>query len=150
MAKRKKVSHYDPAFVKMDGIKVYKSNIDDVTNKPNGKTEVEMKLGQKIGYNLEEKKCKVELALALSLLQADKKTIASASFEAAFHFQVSNMDDLLDSSPESIEIDPSLPAHLVEMSYSTLRGIAFERLAGTQFRNFVLPVINPYEVLKEK
>jgi hypothetical protein len=112
----------------------------------------QMKMGKEIDYNFEAKMCRVKLLLEFDALDKDEAVneCIKASFAIDFHFKVDNMDDCITKNDESIAIDSTMPAHLVGIAYSTARGIVLERLSNSPFQGLILPIINPYEVLKEK
>jgi hypothetical protein len=44
-------------------------------------------------------------------------------------------------------LDPDLGNALSAITYSTARGILLTRLQGTAFQDFILPIINPNNLL---
>lgn len=72
-----------------------------------------------------------------------------AEYGVEFHFEVENLQDFTEP-PENdiVKLKGALPATIAGMSYSTARGIIWEKLSGTSFSHIVLPVINPVELLK--
>ncbi len=112
----------------------------------------QMKMGKEIDYNFEAKMCRVKLLLEFDALNKNDEVDENikAVFTIDFHFKIDNMQECIEQTDEAVIIDSTMPAHLVGIAYSTARGIIIERLGNSPFQGLILPIINPYEVLKEK
>lgn len=70
------------------------------------------------------------------------------SFLFAFAYFVENIDDLVQNpNTETPELDYNLSVALAGITYSTVRGILMTRLQGTLLEKFIMPVVNPAELL---
>lgn len=102
------------------------------------------------GYNLSDNLVKADLLFSVETESSQEQEEASGCFKLSFIFYVSNLDELVVSLPEtgSLQINPSLGNAIASISYSTSRGILMTRFNGTALSNFILPVINPNDLLK--
>lgn len=107
-----------------------------------------LKLGKKIDYNFEAKMSRVRLFFDF-FNDGENLENHIASFHIDFHFHVQNMEECMTKSDEKVTIDSTLPSHLIAIAYSTSRGIVYERFINTPYKDTILPIINPYELLKE-
>jgi hypothetical protein len=68
-----------------------------------------------------------------------------------FIYRIENLEEL--ASPEKnkrLHLNPALTNALSSVTYSTSRGILLTRLQGTALQHFVLPIINPNNLLVNK
>jgi len=108
----------------------------------------DMNMGHDIAYNFEGRKCRVRLRLEFGAIDLDHKHFdLTANFNAECHFKIDNMGDCIKRTKKGIQIDKILPATLLGMAYSTLRGVILERTSNTLFSGLIMPVINPMKVL---
>ncbi|MCC6761703.1 MAG: hypothetical protein IT252_10830 [Chitinophagaceae bacterium] len=101
-----------------------------------------------VGYNLELKLAKADLVVKI---QSDSgghnAEEAMAKFHFVYIFKVENLDELTRVDGEGVEIDGRLANAIASVAYSTSRGVLLTRLQGTALQDFVLPVIDPNELL---
>lgn len=90
------------------------------------------------------------LFLRLKGLDQDENELGlEAEYGIEFHFEVDNLKDFAEPPEKDlVKLKGALSATIAGMSYSTARGIIWEKLSGTAFSHIVLPVINPNELLK--
>ncbi len=143
MTPKNKIIPEDILLLKID---ILESNIIDA----NEKTEkYEMRIGSNIMHNLEHEMVKIGLTVTLNGKEVSNK--CSASFAFDFQFKVNKMCNFYELKEEGTPLfSGELIATLLGLSYSTARGIIFERLANTNMQNIILPVINPNNLLKKK
>lgn len=60
------------------------------------------------------------------------------------------MKEFLSTDKERPVFTGQLIGTLLSISYSTMRGILYSKLADTQLRSIILPVINPNDLLKSR
>jgi hypothetical protein len=68
-----------------------------------------------------------------------------------FIYRIENLEEL--AFPEKnkrLHLNPALTNALSSVTYSTSRGILLTRLQGTALQHFVLPIINPNNLLVNK
>jgi hypothetical protein len=107
-----------------------------------------MKLGKNFDFNFEAKMCRVRLYFEF-FIENKTPLEQAATFHIDFHFHISNMEDCIIKNEDSMKIDSVLSTQVLAIAYSTARGIIYERLLNTPFKETILPIINPYEVLNE-
>lgn len=102
-----------------------------------------------LGFNLQDKLIKVDYTIDITTESKGKnKNEAKGSFHFVFIFSVENLEELaILNEKKMIDLNGSLGNALSGITYSTSRGILLTRLQGTPFQNFILPVINPNNLL---
>lgn len=102
-----------------------------------------------LGFNLKVKQAKADLTIEVdSDSKGENTEEAKAVFHLIFIFKVENLDELVtETDAKKLNVDPMLGSSLAGISYSTARGILLTRLQGTVFQKFILPVINPSQLL---
>jgi hypothetical protein len=109
----------------------------------------EFKMDFDLGFNLEDKLIKADFKLSVvSKSDATNVEEATGEFQFAFIFNVENLNELaiLDKK-KHITIDGKLGNAIASITYSTTRGILFTRLKGTSLEGFLLPIIDPNDLL---
>lgn len=104
-------------------------------------------------FNVENKLVKADFKVSVATLSEDKKSLeAKGEFHFVFVFTIENMEELVKinqkDKPPKISVDSSLGNALASISYSTSRGVLMTRFQGTSLDSFILPVINPNDLLK--
>ncbi|GAA4932791.1 hypothetical protein GCM10023314_01460 [Algibacter agarivorans] len=103
--------------------------------------------------NIEEKMVKADFIVSIKT-QSEKNSTeeAQGNFHFVFIFHVENMEDLVEkngkNNPDDFKVDGALGNALASITYSTSRGILMTRFQGTSLENFILPVINPNDLLE--
>lgn len=108
-------------------------------------------VGFDLSFNLDDLLVKTDFNFEIvTESESDQTEEAKGVFHFAFVFRVENLKDLIDIKKESREniIDSGLANAVASITYSTSRGILMVRFQGTAFKNFILPVIDPNELLK--
>jgi hypothetical protein len=102
-----------------------------------------------LGFNLEDQLIKADFKLNI-VSKSKGKNIeeATGDFHFAFIFNIENLNELaIVNKRDQITLDGNLGNAIASITYSTTRGILFTRLRGTSLEGFILPVINPNELL---
>ncbi len=100
--------------------------------------------------NLAEKLVKAELYIQVGT-DSEQTEEAKGEFRLAFIYKINNLQDLTKTTEEEqILVSGELDFTLASISYSTARGILLTRFQGTVFRDFILPVINPNQLLTQQ
>lgn len=103
--------------------------------------------------NIKEKLVKADFIVSIKT-QSDKNNSeeAQGNFHFVFIYYIKNINDLIDNNgkknPKSLKVDSSLGNALAAITYSTSRGILMTRFQGTSLENFILPVINPNDLIE--
>ncbi|MEX0995943.1 MAG: hypothetical protein WDZ45_02705 [Flavobacteriaceae bacterium] len=97
-------------------------------------------------FNLVEKLVKATIQVDVTA-SIDGKEVGEGHFKLVFVFQVDNLQDLTQENDDQLIVNGGLSNALASISYSTTRGILMTRFQGTILKNFILPVINPNDLL---
>lgn len=104
------------------------------------------------GFNLNDKLVKVDFSTEIKTESKAQNTKESTgNFHFVFIYHVDNLEELAKTDSNNlIELHPALANALSSVTYSTSRGILLTRLLGTALQKFVLPIINPNNLLYSK
>ena len=104
----------------------------------------------RLGFNLEDKLVKADFNVEITTKsEGENLEEAKGSFHFVYIFYIENLDELaIPGKNNQIKLNGGLGNALASIAYSTTRGILFARLKGTSLENFVLPVIDPNQLLK--
>ena len=105
-----------------------------------------------LAFSLDGSMVKAEIDFKINTESEIDQEEASAFFSFVFFYQVENLSDLVKiiDKTEQLEVDNGLANALASMTYSTSRGVLLTRLQGTALGTFILPVIDPNELLNGK
>tara|TARA_R110000823_G_scaffold299187_1_gene419893 strand:+ start:116 stop:574 length:459 start_codon:yes stop_codon:yes gene_type:complete len=122
-------------------------SISDLKEPYNPEESIDMKIAHISAHNLDDKGFLLGLDIILTL--SDRKPEKSARFRYNFHFSVENLEQMY-SIKENKEpvFSQQFAATLAGISYSTLRGIIFEKLFNSSWGSVTVPVINPNKILE--
>ncbi len=150
-----KKSKLNPDLLHLADVKIVKAQIDSPLELyENLPSTWSLHLDFDASFNLENNLVKTELLIE-SKTKTDKKgeknQEAEGIFQIAFFFLVENLKELTSLSEDNLLIvDNGLLNALASISYSTARGILLTRYKGTAFNDFILPVIKPDDLYKNK
>lgn len=105
--------------------------------------EIQLGVSNHFFHNLEESNIKINLDIHLK--SKDEKSFANFEFE--FFFHINNMEEYYQLENEEPIFAGSLVTTLLSVSYSTSRGIIFEKLKNTRWSENILPIISPIKLL---
>ena len=102
-----------------------------------------------LSFNLEEKLIK---AIVLFDVETDSEggneKEAVSTFKLQFIYRYEELESLaIPDEDKKINLHPHLGNAVSAITYSTSRGILMTRYQGTPFRDFILPVLNPDDLL---
>jgi len=102
-----------------------------------------------LGFNMDDKLVKADFKLtATSKSEGANTEEALGDFHFVFIYNVENLSELaIHDTEQHLTLNGNLGNALASITYSTTRGILFTRLKGTSLENFILPVINPNELI---
>ncbi|NUO03352.1 MAG: hypothetical protein HUU01_22300 [Saprospiraceae bacterium] len=107
----------------------------------------ELSFGFNLGFNLDDKLVKAEFRCEISARDKQAES-AEGQFYIVFIYYIENLQELAILDKENkIALYGGLGNALASITYSTSRGILMTRLQDTAFQGFILPVINPNELL---
>lgn len=102
-----------------------------------------MKVAQKVQHDLEQQLVKVTLQITLST-DAELK----ASFFYDFVYKVDNLSEYIVGNEEKTVFTAQFVGTLLGISYSTMRGIFYQKFKELNVSEILLPVINPNDLLQ--
>lgn len=105
-----------------------------------------------IGFNVEDKVAKADFAVDIKTESKTESNQEEARgyFQLVFFYKIDNLDDLIIESDKDkgvLIVDSSLANALASLTYSTSRGVLNSRFQGTALKDFILPVIDPSDLL---
>ncbi|HRD40178.1 MAG TPA: hypothetical protein PLC65_16245 [Bacteroidia bacterium] len=141
----------DPAKISIVDFKIIKGQIDspeDFNN--NDVTGHNFTADFSLAFNLVDKLVKADFNIDIETKSKKENKIESkGSFHFIFIYKVENLNELVTVKKEnSIDLNGGLGNALASITHSTSRGILLTRLQGTTLHNFILPIINPNDLLK--
>lgn len=144
---KKEQNHINPEKIHLLRIEPKEVSISDLKEPYNPKESIDMKIAHISAHNLDEKGFLLGLDIVLTL--TDRVPEKIARFRYAFHFVVDNLEEMysLNEDKEAV-FDKQFAATLAGISYSTLRGIIFEKLLNSSWGSVTVPVINPNKILE--
>ncbi|SMD42074.1 hypothetical protein SAMN00777080_0611 [Aquiflexum balticum DSM 16537] len=103
-----------------------------------------------LGFNIEDKLVKADFEVSVFTKSKEEQDEVSGKFHFVFVFLVENLEQLVieDKDKKSLTINGDLGNALASICYSTSRGILMSRFQGTPLKDFILPVIDPNQLLK--
>lgn len=100
-------------------------------------------------HNLKDQRMKI--GLHINLGTKDNPDGGKASFILDFHFQIKNLNNFYELKEDNHPVFSGLLiAALLGLSFSTARGIIFEKLSNTNLQSIILPVVDPKDMLQTK
>lgn len=109
-----------------------------------------LNIGHHVMHNLELERIKMDIAVDI-MEDSPKEKKAEASFKFEFHFQIDHLSNFYELNEQKKPIFHALLiATLLGISFSTARGIIFEKLNHTQMKHIILPVVSPQKMMEQK
>jgi hypothetical protein len=104
-----------------------------------------------LGFNLEDKLVKADFSVNVETKSIEEEIEeAVGAFSFVYVFYVDNIEELTTlEKDQTVALHPSLGNALASITYSTSRGILMTRFQGTALSDFILPVINPNNLLEK-
>lgn len=144
---------FDPEKIALIDYKMIKGQVDTPENFDISKVVGhQLDNSLQLGFNLEDKLAKADFTVSIKTNSKDQnESEASGNFHFIFIYRIENLEEL--AKPEKnkrLDLNPRLANALSSVTYSTSRGILLMRLQGTALQNFILPIINPSNLLNNK
>lgn len=137
-----------PEEIELFHIEILNSKIKE--GKKPQKPSYDIDVAHKSAHNLKDERIRIKLLINLSD-QQKKEDGNHLDFEADFHFKIQNLKNFYDLNEDNTpRFSGNLIATLLGISFSTARGMLYERLANTNFQGVILPVISPIKMLGTK
>ncbi|MBA0885562.1 hypothetical protein [Flavobacterium undicola] len=102
-----------------------------------------------LGFNLDDKLVKADFLVNVETKsKGDDIEEAVGAFSFVYVFYVDNIEELTTlEKDQTVALHQALGNALASITYSTSRGILMTRFQGTALSDFILPVINPNNLL---
>ena len=144
---------FDPEKIALIDFKMIKGQVDTPENFDISKVVGhQLDNSLQLGFNLDDKLAKADFTVSVKTdSKGENETEATGNFHLIFIYRIENLEEL--ATPEKnkrLNLHPGLANALSSVTYSTSRGILLTRLQGTALQNFVLPIINPNNLLHNK
>lgn len=134
----------DPERIHLFHINIVESYIKDVSQK--GDNNFNINIAQTTMHNLKDERFKI--GLFIDLIHDEVTSDAKARFVFDFHFKIDELNNYYELKEDNSPIFTGVfIATLLGISFSTARGIIFERLSNTNMQGMILPVISPQKML---
>ncbi len=101
-------------------------------------------IGCEVLNDLEDKNLKIVLSFKI-----EHSNGSFAKFETSCFFHINNEKQYLIEYEQEEIFHPQLITTLVSVAYSTSRGIIFEKMKNTHWKDFILPVVSPLKLLEQ-
>lgn len=98
------------------------------------------------GFNLEDKLARAELEIKVET-DSEQAEKGRCRYNIHFIYKIDNLDELVSMTADGLDVSQSLQNTLASVSYSTARGMLINRLQNTVFQDFILPVMNPDQLI---
>jgi hypothetical protein len=144
---------FDPEKITLIDFKMIKGQVDTPENFDISKVVGhQLDNSLQLGFNLDDKLAKADFTVSVKTdSKGENESEATGNFHLIFIYRIENLEEL--ATPEKnkrLNLNPGLGNALSSVTYSTSRGILLTRLQGTALQNFVLPIINPNNLLHNK
>lgn len=151
-----KKKRIDPDKIHLDGLRILKSSFEVMADAVDEVKVAEIvKFGYKTesAFNYDENYHRLRLYLKVEGRDhTEEKLICTGEYVIEFHYLIENLSDFMTENKEvsgGYTISAELGATISGISYSTTRGIIFERTQATGFSGILLPVISPMKLLQD-
>ena len=144
---------FDPEKITLIDFKMIKGQVDTPENFDISKVVGhQLDNSLQLGFNLDDKLAKADFTVSVKTdSKGENESEASGNFHLIFIYRIENLEELATSEKNKrLNLNPGLGNALSSVTYSTSRGILLTRLQGTALQNFVLPIINPNNLLHNK
>lgn len=144
---------FDPEKIALIDYKMIKGQVDTPENFDVSKVVGhQLDNSLQLGFNLEDKLAKADFTVSIKTNSKDQnESEASGNFHLIFIYRIENLEELaMPEKNKRLNLNPRLANALSSVTYSTSRGILLTRLQGTALQNFILPIINPNNLLNNK
>lgn len=135
-----------PEEIHLFHIDIIESSITELPFDTSG--DFDLGVVQSVMHNLKGQRVKIGLEIELKKSASPHDILAE--FVIDFHFQVKNLENFYELKEDKPIFSGLLISTLMGLSFSTARGIIFERLSNANIHGVILPVINPRDLLQKK
>lgn len=141
---------FDAEKLSIDEFKIIKGDIEasfdfDSNKIINYKTDMSFD----VSFNLDAKMIKADIGFMIETNSDNAQDEVRANFDFVYVIHVENLENLvtLNKKKEIKNIENDLVISIAAITYSTSRGILMTRLQGTAMEDYILPIIQPTNLL---
>ena len=133
-----------PEEINLIQIDILESSIKDLPKKE--ALGFNLNVGHSTMHNLDEQR--VKIGLVIDLDSESNLVDGKAHFVFDFHYQIQNLSNFYQFKENGEPLFSGIfISTLIGLSFSTARGIIFERLLNTNLQGIILPVVDPKKIL---
>lgn len=138
-----------PENINLFHLHVVESRITDTIQKKESVYQVNV--AHTTMHNLADKRLKIGLLIDIKNDSTLNKEISNAHFNIDFHYKITDLKSFYTLDENSTPVFSGLLiATLLGISFSTARGLIYERLSETNLKGIILPVVSPSKILASK
>ncbi|MCK0137179.1 hypothetical protein [Arenibacter sp. S6351L] len=143
----KKTHHIDPSKIHLKHIEELYADIGELIGNQTPVSSFDTKIAHKSAFNVSENLFLLGLKVVFKAIEIQDQP--ECSFRVNFHFQVDNLDKMFTYNEEDTPVfQENFVATLAGISYSTFRGMIYEKTNKTLWNGLLLPVIKPSILLQ--
>lgn len=143
-----------PELIQILNINIYKSIVnttEEHINMPVGPSNFRVGFAQNSSFSFENRNVRIRLDVIIEGIDEKENTVGlTGEFGIEFHFHVENFDEFVELKEGKKKVSFVLGLTLLNIAYSTARGLILERTHGTYFNGIIIPVIDTHELMKTK
>ncbi len=104
-----------------------------------------------VSFNTEAKLLKTDIGFSIETKSTNSQKEARAKFDFVYMIHVKNLEELmeLDEDDNLEDVEHILMNSIASIAYSTSRGVLMTRFQGTVLEDYILPIVNPNDILKD-
>jgi len=139
--------HIDPNQIHLNYIEEVSVTIDNTEPIKDSKVTLSTNIAHISAHNLDKNQFLFGLHLVFNTNNLD--VIHECNFRYNFHFIIDNLKEMYEIDKDKEPVFKEIfAATLAGISYSTLRGIVFEKTKDSNWGTIILPVVNPAILLE--
>lgn len=130
-------------------LKIIESNIASTSNIKDLNFKIDV--AHTTMHNIDQKRIKIGLMVSILGVKDDKESDVKAFFNIDFHYSIDDFERFYTiNKKEQLTFNSTFIAVLLGISYSTARGIIYERLNDTSLEGVILPIVSPGKMLSTR
>lgn len=130
-------------------LQIVESNIE--SSSTNKDLNFKIEVAHTTMHNIEQKRIKIGLILSIIGVKEDENTDVKAFFNIDFHYIIDDFEKFYTiNEKKQLTFDSIFISVLLGISYSTARGIIYERLNDTSLEGVILPIVSPIKMLERR
>ena len=146
-----KKSKIIPENISLFHLKIIESNIVSAQSNDTKNLNFRIDVGHTLMHNLNDKRIKIGLIIDILGVKDEKETDVKAFFKIDFQYAIKDLEKFYSlDDKQHITFDGTFISVLLGISYSTARGLIYERLNDTTLEGVILPVVAPNKMLKTR